>query len=589
MADNQLKRRLSALINADVVGYSRLMAEDEVATVRALTACRQKIGEIIDEHGGRLVDFVGDNLLAEFSNTSAAVECARQIHRALERINSGLSAKRRLLFRIGIHMGDVMSDGERLYGDGVNIAARIQALAEPGGTCLSDMVYRQVQGSGGLHFIDLGEKALKNIPEPVRIFRLREPEKPAAASPVDRAAFPPPTLPLPAKPSLAVLPFVNLNKEYLQDDFIHGLALDLIASLVQIPGLLLISDVTTFNQQSNILSARELGSRLGVGHVLDGGVRRSGLRLRITARLTETAAGRQIWAKRFDGDLDDLFTVQDEIVSEIVTAMDVELVSGGQALIVRQALNNPSAIESYYRGWGAMFSSSPNSIRLAQSMFEETIRREPESSIGYAMAAWAYWFELSQSEGEYDPRLLRRAKQRAEKALQMQDVTGMPNLVMAHLQLLERKHDRALESAEKALLSRPSCDASYAIKANIMNYLGRPEEAVSLSRHAMRLSPVFPSFYPAVLAAAYYGSGKFAEAVAAAKISLQADPENKDALIILAAASAAVGDMASARSAVRSILELQPDFDLSSYAAHQPYKNPKDLQQRLDHLRQTGL
>jgi len=196
-------------ISADVVGYSRLMAEDEVATVRALTACRQKIGEVIDEQGGRLVDFVGDNLLAEFSNTADAVECARQIHRSLVRINSGLSAKRRLLFRIGIHMGDVMSDGERLYGDGVNIAARIQALAEPGGTCVSDMVYRQVQSSGKFRFIDLGEKTLKNIPEPLRIFRLREPEKPAASSPVDSSPFPPPTLPLPAKPSLAVLPFVS--------------------------------------------------------------------------------------------------------------------------------------------------------------------------------------------------------------------------------------------------------------------------------------------------------------------------------------------------------------------------------------------
>lgn len=589
MAENHLQRRLSALINTDVVGYSRLMADDEVATVRALTACRQRIAGVIEKNNGRMVDFVGDNMLAEFPNTLDAVKCAENIHQTLSELNTNLSEDRYLRFRIGIHLGDIMSDGERIYGDGVNIAARIQALAEPGGTCISDMVYRQIHGKLDIGFFDLGEHVLKNIPDPVRVFRIDEPGEASQPPGVLKSITKMPYLPLPAKPSLAVLPFVNLNTDYQQDDFSHGLTLDLIAALVQIPGLMLISDITTFNYKSSLYSIRELGRQLGVSHVLDGGVRRSGERVRITARLTETSGSRQVWARRFDRKLDDLFTIQDEITTEIVTAMDVELVSGEQALTVRQALKNPFAIESYYRGWGALFSSLPEAIHLAQKMFEETIRLEPESSLGYALAAWAYWFELSQKEGEYEPQLLERATRLAEQAQRLNDITGMPELVMAQIHLLNKDHDKALAASEKAVLARPSCDASYVVKANILNYLGRPDQAIELAQFAIRLSPVYPSYYPAVLAAAYYGCGKFEEAVAAADISLQADPNNVDAMIIIAAANVALGHVDLAQKAVCTIRETKPDFNLQRYADRQPYRNPHDLEQIVSQLKQSGL
>ena len=589
MAENPLQRRLSALINADVVGYSRLMADDEVATVRALTACRQRIAAVVDENGGRLIDFVGDNLLAEFPNTLDAVKCAEQIHRNMAELNTNLSEKRHLRFRVGIHLGDVMSDGKQIYGDGVNIAARIQALAEPGRTCISDMVFRQVHGKLDFGFVDLGERKLKNIPGPVGVFRIdKSGESPTVTVAAKPAADKPP-LPLPAKPSLAVLPFVSLGTGYEQDEFTYGLTLDIIAALVQIPGLLLISDVSTFNYKASLYSIRELGRQLGVGHVLDGGVRRSGDRVRITARLTETADSRQVWARRFDRKLDDMFAVQDEITAEIVTAMDVELVSGDQALTVRQAFQNPRAIESYYRGWGALFSSSPDAIRLAQEMFEKTIRLEPDSSLGYAMAAWAYWFELSQKEGKTDSGLLERATRLAERALQMKDITGMPELVMAQIHLLNKDHDKALAASEKAVLARPNCDASYAVKANVLNYLGRPQQAIALAQFAIRLSPVYPSYYPAVLAAAYYGSEKFEEAVAAAEISLQADPENVDAMIIEVAANVALGNGAAAQNAAGSIREVKPDFNLQAYADRQPFKNPQELEQMVSRLKEAGL
>lgn len=589
MAENSLQRRLSALINADVVGYSRLMADDEVATVRALTACRQRIAVLVDQNGGRLVDFVGDNLLAEFPNTLDAVQCAQQIHEKLAQLNADISDERRLQFRIGIHLGDVMADGERLYGDGVNIAARIQALADPGSSCVSDLVYRQVHGKLDIGFFDLGEQHLKNIPDPVRVFRIdpsgKDSHRAVEAPPQDQAS----AMPLPAKPSLAVLPFVNLSAGYEQDDFTNGLTLDIIAALVLIPGLLLISDITTFNYKSSLSSMREIGRKLGVGHVLDGGVRRSGDRVRITARLTETAESRQVWVRRFDRKLDDMFAVQDEITDEIVTAMDVELVSGQQALTIRQALHNPLAVESYYKGWGALFGTSPDSLHVAQEMFEETIRLEPDSSLGYAMAAWAYWFEQSQREGEPETRLLQRATELADQARRLNDITGMPDLVMAQIHLHNKEHEKALDASEKAVLARPSCDASFALKANILNYLGRPEQAVDLAHYAMRLSPVFPPYYPAVLAASYYGSGKFTEAAAAAEIALQLDPGFIDALVIAAAANEALGRSAEAGAAVEKIRKARPDFNLQTFAHRQPYKNPQDLDQLVGRLKQAGL
>jgi adenylate cyclase len=589
MTDDHLKRRLSALVSADVVGYSRLMADDEVATVRTLTACRERVAVVVGESNGRLVDFVGDNMLAEFPSTLDAVDCAVKIHRALAEFNTSLSEHRHLNFRIGIHLGDVMFDGERIYGDGVNIAARLEALAEPCGICVSDMVYKQIRGKFSFDSIDLGEQQLKNIPDPMRVFRIVASDAAPQSTTVAPESIKRPSLPLPTKPSLAVLPFVNLSTDPEQDHFSDGLTLDIMTALVQIPGLFLISEASMFSYKSAPVSIRELGRQLGVSHVLDGGVRRAGNRVRITARLVETAGGRQVWAQRFDRELGDIFAVQDEITEEIVTAMDVELVYGVGQRTVRQALKNPSAIECYYRGWSALFGSSREDISLAQQMFEDIIRLETESSIGYALAAWTYWWAISCHVSDDVPQALNRATERAQQALQLQDVTGLPNLVMAQVHLFNKEHDKALAASERAVLARPSCDASFAAKASVLTYLGRPAEAIELAQCAIRLSPVYPSFYPAVLATAYYGCGRFEEAIDAAEISLKADADNLDALLMLAAANAALGRAAPARKFARDVLRLNADFRLETFAASQPYKNPQQLEQILARLKQAGL
>ena len=590
MNNGQFSRHLAALMSADVVGYSRLMADDEIGTIRALTICRDKITEIVKINRGRLVDFVGDNMLAEFSNTLDAVQCADRIHKTLEELNRGFPEHRHLEFRIGVHLGDVTTDDERIYGGGVNIAARLESLAKPGGICISDMVFRQIQGKLDMEFVDMGLTELKNIPEPIRTYQLvtqklhqrdlQERSEPAAPHEI---------LPLPAKPSLVVLPFVNLGMDQKQDHFSDGLTMDIITALVQMPSLFLISDGTTFGIKTKPMSISEIGQRLGVQYVLEGGVRRSGNRLRVSARLSETEKGRQVWAQRYDRQLGDIFEIQDEITFEIVTAMDIKLVSGEPARLVRKIVKNPKALEYYYRGWSAMFSSSAEDIKLSQQMFEEMIRLEPDSFLGYSVGAWAYWWGIFKDVSVDKSRDLNRVQVLVGKAQGLGDDTGMADLAMAHIHLLNKDHEKALAAAEIAVLNRPSCDVSFAVKASILNYLGRPDEAIPLARFAIRLSPVYPSYYPTILGYAYYHCEKFEEAREAAEVSIKVDPNNLEALILITVIYVAVGAMEQARKTAKAIKDIHPEFSQTAFAANHPYRDQKHLDQILTHLNQVGL
>ena len=566
MNEGQFRRHLAALISADVVGYSRLMADDEIGTIRALTTCRDKITEMVKKNQGRLVDFVGDNMLAEFSNTLDAVQCADRIHKALEELNRGFPEHRHLEFRIGIHLGDVTTDDDRIYGDGVNIAARLESLAKPGGTCISDMVFRQIQGKLDMEFVDMGLKKLKNIPEPIRTYQLVTPkthqrdlnERSGPTTPQE-------TLPLPAKPSLAVLPFVNLDMDQEQDHFSDGLTIDIVTALVQIPSLFLISDASTFSIRTKPMSIPDIGRQLGVQYVLEGSVQRAspsafpGWPARGTP--ARTGPGRTEESGK----------------------------PGEPGRPVRKVVKNPQALEYYYRGWSAMFSSSPEYIQLSQQMFEEMIRLEPDSFLGYSVGAWAYWWGIFKDASADKSRDLNRVQDLVSKAQVLGDDTGMADLAIAHIHLLNGDHEKALAAAEQALLTRPSCDVSFAVKASILNYLGRPEEAIPLARFAIRLSPVYPSYYPTILGYAYYHCGKYEKAREAAEVSIKADPGNLEALILMTAIHVAMGAMEQAQKTVSTIKDIHPEFSLTAFAANHPYQNQKHLDQILTHLNQVEL
>ena len=589
MPEEGFKHKLAAILSADAVGYSRLMTEDEVATIRTLAACRDKINTHVHGNRGRVVDFVGDNMLAEFSSALDAVDCAVKIQETLEQFNAKLDQNRRMQFRIGIDLGEVLIDKDVIYGDGVNIASRLEGLAEPGGICISEFVYSQVHSKLNIGFVDVGTKKLKNFSTPVKVYKVIEQKTKAPTLVTGAVPDQEISLPLPNKPSLAVLPFANLSADSKQDYFSDGLTMDIMTALVRISGLFLISEISMFSYKSKAPSIRELGGQLGVSHVLDGGVRKEGDRIRITARLLETTTGRQVWAERYDRKIDDIFAVQDEITERIVEAMDIKLVTGEMAHTIRKVLRNPDALEYYYRGWEALFGSTKNDIEEAQQMFEETTRLEPESSFGYALAAWAHWWSVDQGLSEDIAHSLERAIELARKAEDLEDFTGLSNLVMAQIHLCKHEHDKALEAAQKAVLARPSCDLSYVAKANILTYLGRPTEAIDLAKFAIRLAPVYPPFFQKTLAAAFYGNGQYEEAITSAKEVLKSDEGNLDAFLILAGANAALDQQEEASKAATEIKRIKPDFLLKKYAETQPYSDPKILKQVTSMLQRAGV
>ncbi|MEJ2221331.1 MAG: adenylate/guanylate cyclase domain-containing protein [Desulfobacterales bacterium] len=591
MTERELKHRLAAILSADVVGYSHLMAEDEISTVRTLSAWRDKISAIVDDNEGRVVDFVGDNMLAEFHSALDALDGAIEIQQTLAHLNADFAENRKMNFRIGINLGDVLVDGDVIYGDGVNIAARLEGLSEPGGLCVSEFVYSQVHNKRELEFVDMGHQSLKNIPDPVRVYRVIAQQDETTPSVIaQEAVLPSPkALSLPNKPSLAVLPFVNLSADPKKDYFSDGLTMDIMTALVRIPGLFLISEISMFSYKSQTPSIDELRAHLGVSHVLEGGVRKAGDRVRITARLIETSSGRQIWADRYDRKIDDIFAVQDEITDKIVAAMDIQLVTGEVSRSIRDTIRNPKALETYYRGWEALFRSTKEDIREAQQMFEETIRLEPKASFGYAMAAWAHWWAVAQGLAENVSVTLERAAEMASRAMDLDDFTGLSHLVMAEIDLYHREHDKALAAAEKAVIARPSCDLSFVAKANILTYLGRATEAIDLAKFAIRLAPVSPPFFQVVLATAHYGSGQYEEAIAAATEAIRADQNNLGAFLILAGANAALDRPEASQKAAAEIRRIKPGFSLEKYAVTQPYKDPATLEQVIRTLQKAGL
>ena len=589
MPEDGFKHKLAAILSADIVGYSRLIAEDEVSAVRILNAYRDEMIALACEYQGRVVDFVGDNMLAEFLSALDAVNYAVRIQRVLKNHNEKLSPERRMEFRIGIHLGDIMVDGERLYGEGVNISARIETLAEPGGICISDAIYKQIHSKLELGYTELGEQDFKNIIEPVRVYRAFEAPTSnnlrADKTDSDIKSL----LSLPDKPSLAVLPLVNLSADPEQDYFCDGLYMDIMTSLVKISGLFLISENSMFTYKTKPVTISELGHQLGVSHVLEGGVRKAGNRVRVSVQLIEASNGHHAWAERFDRQLDDLFTIQDEITEEIVTAMDVKLVTGEWSRRIRKVLRTPLARECFYRGWKAMFGSTKEDMEEAQHMFEETIRLEPESVMGYDLAGWAHWLAVYRGFSDSPTKSLERAIEIAQKSLTLEEATGFPHLTMAQIHLIKGEHDRALEEIKKAGFIRPGCGGVPAIKANILNYIGRPTEAIELAKRAIRITPVFPMWYPSILARAYYLCDRNEEAIAVAKEILNRNQDQLDALLILAYASTAINRVNDAHQAVREIIRVKPGFTLEEYAKSQPYRDPRILERIIQMLQMAGL
>ncbi len=396
MASTGVRRKLTAIMAADAAGYSRLMGENEAATLRTLTEFRRVFSELIERFRGRVVNAPGDSILSEFASVVDAVDCGAEIQRELAERNLELVERRRMAFRIGINLGDVMVRGRELYGDGVNVAARLESLAEPGGICVSRAVYDQVKQKLKLHFEYMGEREVKNIAEPLRAYRvLTGPEDAAQravrAGQADGKA--PPPLPLPDKPSVAVLAFANMSGDPEQEYFGDGLAEDIITDLSKVSGLFVIARNSSFSYKGRNVPVGQVGREMGVRFVLEGSVRKAGDRVRITAQLVEADSGNHLWAERYDRRLEDVFQVQDEITNEIVTALDVKLVEGEQARIWRKSLTTPVARDLYYRGRQFFYRLSREAQGEARALFAQVAAAEPESPLGYVYEALSNWYD----------------------------------------------------------------------------------------------------------------------------------------------------------------------------------------------------
>jgi class 3 adenylate cyclase/tetratricopeptide (TPR) repeat protein len=594
MAEERVKRRLVAILAADVVGYSRLMGNDEVGTLAALNEHRAAVLDPrISERGGRIVKLMGDGTLAEFASVVDAVHCALEIQQDMASRNADVSQDRRIDLRIGINLGDVIVEGDDIYGDGVNVAARLEGLAEPGGICISGPVHDAIGSKLAERCAFLGEQLVKNIAKPLRVYRVVGDH--AASGPVPRRPAVNATTALkPAEEStLTAKPFEPLGSDPESEEFADCLTNGVLAALNRLPDLIVVEDESPSMGHAKQMSAQELAQRFAVRYLLKGQVRKIGPRIRVNVELLEVSTGRYLWADKLDrelGDFGDFFAIQDEITEEIVTALDIKLVSGEVARITRKVLKSPAAQECLYNGERLLWKAANKlELREAQRLLEEIIRLEPTASIGYAEAALAHWVAAVYGLSDDSAQSLEKAAELARQAIALDDVTGYPHMVLAQAHLRNLEFDEAKAEADQAVSARPSCPASFALKAGVLSYLGEADDAIEHARHALRLSPVHPQILPAVLASAYYGAERYEDAIVAAKDSIALDPRKLEPHVILAACAAVLGQSEEARRAVRNVRSLNPAFSLAEFAKSQPYKDRKHLDRLLDRLRTAGL
>ncbi|MBW2057768.1 MAG: tetratricopeptide repeat protein [Deltaproteobacteria bacterium] len=630
MTGERYERKLTAILSADVKGYSRLMGEDEEATIRTLTAYREVMANLIQKHRGRVVDSPGDNVLAEFKSVVDAVRCAVDIQKEIKVRNAEMQENRRMEFRIGVNLGDVIEEGERIYGDGVNIAARLEGLAEAGGVCISGTVHDSIENKLALGYEYLGEQVVKNIKRPVRAYRvLMAPE--AAGSLVYRkrrddprhkrratltlvvvlvagAAFgvfwnhflrhsPPskevtpeksPVLELPDKPSIAVLPFANMSGDPDQEYFSDGITEDLITDLSKLSGLFVIARNSVFTYKGKSVKVEEVGRELGVRYVLEGSVRKAGDQVRITAQLVDAATGGHLWAERYDGDLKDIFALQDEVTQKIVSALAVNLTQDERERLVRKHTDNLEAYDYTLRGLEYLFRFTEEANTQARKMFEKSVGLDPEYAIAYSLLGSTHLLEWSLGWSQ-DSQSLERAFELEQKAIGLDDSLPEPHRFLGDVYLWKKQHDRAIAEYEKAIALDPNDPDGFQGLGSILTWAGRPEESIGLVKKAIRLDPVYPVFYLFTLGHAYFLTGQYEEAVTTLRRALNLNPNFWPSHLYLAASYVELGRYEEARAEAAEVTRLSLQTSTETWKERLPYKDHGVLEHLLDSLHKAGL
>jgi adenylate cyclase len=581
MEGQPVQRKLTAILSADVKGYSRLMGEDEVATIRTLTSHREVMVHLVGQHGGRVVDFPGDNLLAEFSSVVDAVQCAVEIQDELRARNAQLPDHRKMEFRIGINLGDVIVEGERIYGDGVNIAARIEGLAEGGGICISGTVYDHIENKLALRYESLGEHAVKNIKKAIRVYRVQMEPGVAVREASDE-------LTLPERPSIAVLPFVNMSEDPEQEYFSDGITEDIITDLSKISGLFIIARNSTFTYKGKAVKVDQVGRDLRVRYVLEGSVRKAGGRVRITAQLVDAGTGGHLWAERYDRDLKDIFALQDEVTQKIVAALAVKLTEGEEDRLARKQTDNLEAYDHTLRGLEYYFHFTEEGNAQARKMFQKAIDLDPGYALAHSRLGWTHVREWSLGWSQ-DPQSLERAFEIGQRAAVLDDSLPDTHSLLGEVYLWRKEYEQAISELEKAVNLDPNGADMLADLGNILSWAGSPEEAIGLVKKAMRLNPMFPTWYLWCLGHAYFLTARYDDAIATLKIVRNRNPDFLPAHVYLATSYLELGREEEARAEAAEFQRLSSCLSLEGWRQRLPYKDQRVLERVFDALRKAGL
>jgi len=574
------------------------MGADEVATVRRLTAYREVMGALIRQYRGRVVDSPGDNLLAEFVSVVDAVQCAAEIQQELTTRNASLPPAQRMEFRIGINLGDVIVEGERIYGDGVNIAARLESLAEPGGICIAGTVYDQVETKLALRYEYLGAQAVKNIAKPVPVYRVRlqpQAENQPGETPVltqprhsGDAAAQARTAASPDKQSVAVLPFANMSSDPEQEYFSDGITEDLITDLSKLSGLFVISRNSVFLYKGKAVKPERVSQELGVQYVLEGSIRKANNRVRITAQLIDATTGHHLWAERYDRDLQDIFAVQDEVTRKIVTALEVKLTEGERQRLGRAPTANLQAYDYYLQGleYHALLTEEANA--QAQQLFEKAIQLDPQFAVAYACLGWTYFNKWALG-WDQSAEMLDHALTWTQRSLALDETLSDGHRLLGTVCLWKKKYEQAVAEVEQAVTLNPNDADGYAALGDVLNWIGRSAEAVGLIEKAMSLNPQYPTWYLWDLGHAYYLAGRYEEAIATLKRVLIRNPNFMPAYAYLCTISAELGHHEEAETEGAEFRRLAPHFSLAELRTRLPYKDATVLERVLNAARQAGL
>ncbi len=627
MTDEGFKRKLTAIFSADVAGYSRLMAEDETATVKTIASYREIMASLIKQHRGRVVDSPGDNVLAEFSSVVDAVQCAVAVQNEIQTRNADLPDSRKMEFRIGINLGDVIDEEDRIYGDGVNIAARLEALADPGGICVSKTAFDQIGTKLPLGYEYLGEQPVKNIPKPVGAYRVLM--KPDAAGKVigekrflgrysrrtamaaiiilvivagglvswniylqqlkkvEPASVEKMALPLPDIPSIAVLAFDNLSGDPSQEYFGEGIAEEIITTLSNVGELFVIARNSSFSYKGKPVKIQQISEELGVRYVLEGSVRRSGDRVRVTAQLIDAINGQHLWAKSYDRDLKNMFEIQDEITMKIVTSLRITLADGEQARFVEKESKNPDVYLKFLQAHKLWRDGTKESLLRYGQLVQEIVDIQPEYSHGYSALGW-YHYELG-NQGISPQENHEKAFKLAQKALSIDESDVYAHALLSYIYLLKNKIEKAIESGKRAVGIQPNGAMVNMSLGSTLSYAGRVDEAIVYLKQAIRLNP-FPAWYYYVhLGRCYLQMGQYEDALIELKKAHQRGPNAVSTNLWIAINYILLDQEEEARASAAKALELRPNLSVAFFCKYTKFKNQAFIKLVADAMRKAGF